>query len=157
MLNRSRCNLNIPSYQRPCEIREFVERNECLLDLMNNSVLLGANHPSVSQGVTATKLPFVQLARYCISFYDCLPKLSSSIVPMRMGEWMSVLETPSPITAKMALRKARIRSYWSKRGTACCSERAECMDGDIARLDDIEGVDFQIVNQDLIEYIQNTF
>ena len=75
-----------------------------------------------------------------------------------MGEWMSVFESGSPVVKDIMKRKARIRSCgWNQRGMSRCSERVQCMDGDVANLDEIEGIDFCVINQDLIEYIRNTF
>ena len=77
----------------------------------------------------------------------------------RMGEWMSVLETRSPIVAKMIIRKNRILQYNMTRPSKIelCSEIVQCMDGDIANLDDIEDIDFDVPNMDLIRYIHGTF
>ena len=70
---------------------------------------------------------------------------------------MSLLENPTPVVHNRQLRKVLIRGYESQRGRNQCSERVLCMDGDVANLDEIEGIDFTIPNQDLIEYIANTF
>ena len=72
---------------------------------------------------------------------------------------MSVLETPSPIIGKMVIRKARIKANtaWNRGRMEFSSETVQCMDGDVANLDDIEGIDFSIPNTDLIEYITSTF
>ena len=72
-----------------------------------------------------------------------------------MGEWMSVLEMESPLIRKMIVRKARMRG--NQCGQGQCSEIVQCMKGDVANLADIEGVDFKVVNADLIEYIRGTF
>ena len=76
-----------------------------------------------------------------------------------MGEWMSVLETRSPIVAKMIIRKKRILQYSMTRPSKIelCSEIVQCMDGDIANLDDIEDIDFAVPNMDLIRYMHGTF
>ena len=81
-------------------------------------------------------------------------KLHSQTHVRTMGEWMSVLETPSPLIAKMAIRKASIRQSGWRRGrwTPYCSELVHCMTGDVANLAEIEGIDFDVVNQDLIDY-----
>ena len=72
---------------------------------------------------------------------------------------MSVLDTPSPMIAKMAIRKHRLRGYHNGQRVCSkvCSEIVQCMDGDVANLNDIEGIDFTVVNQDLVEYVANTF
>ena len=70
-----------------------------------------------------------------------------------------MLDTPTPLIAQMSIRKARIHKSgtYNKRGTACASEVVQCADGDVANLYEIDGIDFQIINQDLIEYIAHTF
>lgn len=70
---------------------------------------------------------------------------------------MSVLDTPSPLIAKMAIRKVRLRAHQRYAVQGFCSEIVQCMDKYVANLNEIEGVDFTVVNEDLIEYIANTF
>ena len=73
-----------------------------------------------------------------------------------MGEWMSILETPSEFIARRALRQ-NVRGEQTGLGLGRCDAIVLYHDGDIANLDEIEGIDFSVVNQDLIEYIANTF
>ena len=58
--------------------------------------------------------------------------------------------------AQRFARQKRIGEYY-RTGNGIRSQRVDCMDGDVANLSDIEGIDFTVVNQDLIEYIANTF
>ena len=71
-----------------------------------------------------------------------------------MGEWMSTLNTPSPLIGKMVMRQVRIRQGNLVR---YASQRVLCMNGDVANMHEIEGADFEVANQDLIEYIADTF
>ena len=70
-----------------------------------------------------------------------------------MGEWMSFFETPSELMANRARRQLRIKyAAWVRRPRLKnCSECVRWMDGDVANLADIDGIDFDIINQDLIE------
>ena len=70
-----------------------------------------------------------------------------------MGEWMSILEITSPFMRKMPTRRTHTcRPYGGRRGIACCSEMVLCAKGDAANLAEIEGIDFDVVNKDLIDY-----
>ena len=71
---------------------------------------------------------------------------------------MSVMDTLSPFMGRRFIRQARIRNHTgAKTGNAIRSVRVDCMDGDVANLDEIEGFDFSIVNQDLLEYLRNNW
>ena len=60
---------------------------------------------------------------------------------------MSVLETASPITCR------HFRPLWKRRrGMARYTEVVCCMWGDTANLAEIDGIDFDVVNKDLIDY-----
>lgn len=69
-----------------------------------------------------------------------------------MVEWMSILETPSQAMAKRAIRMARInRSIRVRIRPEVMSEVVWGGDGDVANLDEIEGIDFGIITKDLVE------
>lgn len=75
-----------------------------------------------------------------------------------MGEWLSLLDSPSPVGTRIAHRMNRLRGYNElnmKQKMKVCSVIVHC-DDDVADLMSIEGMDFTVVNQDLIEYMTNT-
>lgn len=66
---------------------------------------------------------------------------------------MSVIRNQSPMIKERNVRADRIH----KGRVGHCSQCALCMHGDVANLDEIEGIDFAVINQDLLEYIAATF
>ena len=72
-----------------------------------------------------------------------------------MGEWMSFYETPSALMANRIRRLHQIKGARTRSGGRRmrynCSEVVHSMDGDVASLADIDGIDFDIINQDLVD------
>ena len=68
-----------------------------------------------------------------------------------------MLDTPSQLIAKMVMRKVRLRTHSYHSGQAFCSEIVQCMEGDVANLWEIEGIDFSVNNQDLVEYVKHNW
>ena len=77
-----------------------------------------------------------------------------------MGEWMSIVETPSEFMRKRILRMLNIRRtrtgrHTSPKGMVNCSEIVWDMEGDVANLHEIEGIDFNVMNPDLLVVYAN--
>ena len=77
-----------------------------------------------------------------------------------MGEWMSILETPSQFMRERTFRMFNVRRTGtgrgiSRKGMANCSEIVWDMEGDVANMQEIEGIDFNVMNPDLLVVYSN--
>ena len=88
------------------------------------------------------------------------PPLSADSIKIEMGEWLTLPQAEGILSARLT------RGYWIqrpyrrggiKRAAGFLSERGVGARDDVANMADIEGVDFDIVNKDLIDYYSDCF